>query len=86
MASQQIKNLPEIIPKGAMKIPTGGFGDYAVTINSLANYTIKDFKINGVSIEQIVLSKVDKVIQEDSVATDVETLVADFNLLLSKLR
>lgn len=86
MASQQIKNLPEIIPSGAMKIPTGGFGDYAVTINKISEYTIKRFTLNGQTLEQQLTSKVNKVVQEDSVATDVETLVADFNLLLSKLR
>lgn len=86
MASQQIKNLPEIIPKGAMKIPTGGFGDYAVTINKISEYTINMFTLNGQTLEQQLTSKVNKVVQEDSVATDVETLVADFNSLLSKLR
>ena len=86
MASQQIKNLPEIIPKGAMKIPTGGFGDYAVTINKLSEYAIKEFKLNDQTLEQQLTGKVNKVVQEDSVATDVAGLVADFNLLLSKLR
>lgn len=86
MASQQIKNLPEINPKGAMKIPTGGFGDYSVTINKISNYTIKEFKINNKTIEENLSGKIDKVVQDDSTATDIEGLVSDFNLLLSKLR
>ena len=45
MASTKIQNLPIKDPLDAMKIPTGGFGDYAVTIESISNHlkNNKDF-------------------------------------------
>jgi Lysophospholipase L1 and related esterases len=43
MSSIKIQNLPTLKPIDAMKIPTGGFGDYAVTIGEIAEH----FKLNG---------------------------------------
>lgn len=39
MASTKIQNLPIKAPIGSMKIPTGGFGDYSITLDSVADYT-----------------------------------------------
>lgn len=86
MSTQQIKNLTGITPLGAMKIPTGGFGDYAVTVEGLANYTVSNFQLNGKTIQRHLDQKVNKVVQDNTTATTVEELVADFNLLLSQLR
>lgn len=43
MSSIRIQDLPEATPLDAMKIPTGGFGDVAVTISEIANH----FKMNS---------------------------------------
>lgn len=45
MASIKIQDLPIKDPLDSMKIPTGGFGDYAVTIESISNHlkNNKDF-------------------------------------------
>ncbi|QXM18609.1 hypothetical protein Phab24_id164 [Acinetobacter phage Phab24] len=43
MANIKIQNLPVKIPLDTMKIPTGGFGDYAVTIGQIAEH----FKLNN---------------------------------------
>lgn len=86
MSTQQIKNLTLHNPIGAMKIPTGGFGDYAVTVESLSTYAVVNYKYNNKTIQQHIETKVDKIEQEDSTATTLEDLVNDFNNLLSKLR
>jgi len=86
MSSIKIQNLTVKTPVGAMKLPTGGFGDYAVTIDTLSNYILTSYTFNSSTISLMLADKINKIEQEDSVATTVEELRADLNLLLQKLR
>lgn len=45
MASTKIQNLPLKAPIGAMKIPTGGFGDYSITVSSIGDFIIDTFNL-----------------------------------------
>ena len=87
MSSLKIQNLPLRIPVGTEKIPTGGFGDYSISVNYIADYTFtyKDLTTKTY-IDAELDTKITKIVQADSTATTIEELVADFNSLLAKLR
>ena len=87
MSSLKIQNMPLRIPVGTEKIPTGGFGDYSISVNYIADYTFtyKDLTTKTY-VDTELATKINKIVQADSAATTVEELVADFNSLLAKLR
>lgn len=45
MSSKRIADLPVKNPTEAMKIPTGGFGDYAVTLKSISEWLISKYSL-----------------------------------------
>lgn len=87
MSSLKIQNMPLRIPVGTEKLPTGGFGDYSISVNYIADYTFtyKDLTTKTY-VDAELATKTDKIVQADSVATTIEELVTDFNSLLAKLR
>lgn len=63
MASTKIKNLPIKAPIGSMKIPTGGFGDYSITVNGFAEFIIDAFNIATTNyVDNIVADKEDRIL------------------------
>lgn len=87
MSSLKIQNMPLRIPVGTEKIPTGGFGDYSISVNYIADYTFtyKDLTTKTY-VDAELDTKINKIVQVDSTAITLEELVADFNSLLDKLR
>ncbi|MBQ0112891.1 MAG: hypothetical protein KBT03_07165 [Bacteroidales bacterium] len=45
MSSKRIADLPVKNPTDAMKIPTGGFGDYAVTLKSISEWLVEKYSL-----------------------------------------
>lgn len=63
MASTKIQNLPIKSPIGSMKIPTGGFGDYSITVNGFAEFIIDAFNIATTNyVDNIVADKEDRIL------------------------
>lgn len=63
MASTKIQNLPIKAPIGSMKIPTGGFGDYSITVNGFAEFIIDAFNIATTNyVDNIVADKEDRIL------------------------
>lgn len=63
MASTKIQNLPIKSPIGSMKIPTGGFGDYSITVNGFAEFIIDAFNIATTNyVDNIVVDKEDRIL------------------------
>ena len=79
--------MPLRIPVGTEKIPTGGFGDYSISVNYIADYTFtyKDLTTKTY-VDTELATKINKIVQADSVATTVEELVADLQSWLEKYR
>ena len=63
MVSTKIQNLPIKAPIGSMKIPTGGFGDYSITVNGFAEFIIDAFNIATTNyVDNIVADKEDRIL------------------------
>ncbi|QEP53229.1 tailspike protein [Acinetobacter phage BS46] len=63
MASTKIQNLPIKSPIGSMKIPTGGFGDYSITVNSIGEFIIDTFNLATTNyVDNIVADKEDRIL------------------------
>lgn len=62
MASTKIQNLPLKAPIGAMKIPTGGFGDYSITVSSIGDFIIDAFNLATKDyVDTLLLEKEDRI-------------------------
>lgn len=62
MASTKIQNLPLKAPIGAMKIPTGGFGDYSITVSSIGDFIIDAFNLATKDyVDNILIEKEDRI-------------------------
>nr|WDS50275.1 tailspike protein [Acinetobacter phage 3073a-K32] len=62
MASTKIQNLPLKAPIGAMKIPTGGFGDYSITVSSIGDYIIDTFNLATKDyVDNLLIEKEDRI-------------------------
>lgn len=63
MTSTKIQNLPIKAPIGSMKIPTGGFGDYTITVNSIGEFIIDTFNLaTNNYVDTTVSDKEDKIL------------------------
>lgn len=63
MVSVKIQDLPLKEPIGSMKIPTGGFGDYSVTITSIGEFLLDQLNIATKDyVDNIVVDKEDRII------------------------
>lgn len=81
MASVKIQNLPVKIPLDTMKLPTGGFGDYAVTIGEIAEHfkLNKDFATNAQLNEAILEEKARAETVEESLIIKNKERVSPFD-------
>lgn len=62
MASTKIQNLPLKAPIGAMKIPTGGFGDYSITVSSIGDFIIDTFNLATKDyVDTLLVEKEDRI-------------------------
>lgn len=62
MASTKIQNLPLKAPIGAMKIPTGGFGDYSITVSSIGDFIIDTFNLATKDyVDNLLVEKEDRI-------------------------
>lgn len=62
MASTKIQNLPLKAPIGAMKIPTGGFGDYSITVSSIGDFIIDTFNLATKDyVDNLIVEKEDRI-------------------------
>lgn len=62
MASTKIQNLPLKAPIGAMKIPTGGFGDYSITVSSIGDFIIDTFNLATKDyVDALLVEKEDRI-------------------------
>ncbi|HCH9337398.1 TPA: hypothetical protein NNW70_004186 [Salmonella enterica] len=62
MASTKIQNLPLKAPIGAMKIPTGGFGDYSITVSSIGDFIIDAFNLATKDyVDNLLVEKEDRI-------------------------
>lgn len=62
MASTKIQNLPLKAPIGAMKIPTGGFGDYSITVSSIGDFIIDAFNLATKDyVDNLLIEKEDRI-------------------------
>lgn len=62
MASTKIQNLPLKAPIGAMKIPTGGFGDYSITVSSIGDFIIDTFNLATKDyVDNLLIEKEDRI-------------------------
>lgn len=62
MASTKIQNLPLKAPIGAMKIPTGGFGDYSITVSSIGDFIIDAFNlVTKDYVDNLLVEKEDRI-------------------------
>ncbi|CAH1066870.1 Uncharacterised protein [Acinetobacter phage MD-2021a] len=62
MASTKIQNLPLKAPIGAMKIPTGGFGDYSITVSSIGDFIIDAFNLATKEyVDTLIVEKEDRI-------------------------
>lgn len=63
MASTKIQNLPIKSPISSMKIPTGGFGDYSITVSGIGDFIIDHFNLATKEyVDTIVVDKEDKIL------------------------
>lgn len=68
MSSKRIADLPVKNPIDAMKIPTGGFGDYAVTLKSISEWLVvkyslatkEELKLVDETLKSLIELKADK--------------------------
>lgn len=62
MTSTKIQNLPLKAPIGAMKIPTGGFGDYSITVSSIGDFIIDAFNLATKDyVDNLLVEKEDRI-------------------------